>query len=38
MPWNSDELLEDLDLVTCATQAYVDVFDNKLSALATIFR
>ncbi len=36
MPWNSDELLEDLDLVTCATQAYVDVFDNKLSALADI--
>ena len=36
MPWNSEELLEDLDLVTCATQAYVDVFDDKLSALADI--
>jgi HAMP domain-containing protein/HPt (histidine-containing phosphotransfer) domain-containing protein/anti-sigma regulatory factor (Ser/Thr protein kinase) len=35
-PWDAAELLEELDLVTAATQAYVDVFDNKLSALADI--
>ncbi|MBT6431897.1 MAG: HAMP domain-containing protein [Deltaproteobacteria bacterium] len=33
-PWDPAELLEELDLVTAATQAYIDVFDNKLSNLA----
>lgn len=34
--WDPTLLLEELDLVSAATQAYVDVFDNKLSALADI--